>query len=242
MANDFNRGVWGVNRAGAMDQAVVDQALRSYLLRVYNMMASGLLVSGIVAVAVSMSPAAMAAIFGNPLLRITVTFAPLGLILWMSFGINRISASTLQILYWAFVTTLGVSLSTVFLMYRLGSVVEVFFVTAATFGALSLYGYTTKRDLTGFGTFLFMGLIGIILASLVNLFVQSSGAAFIISILGVLIFTGLTAYDTQRLKNDFYEGNPAEVIEKQAIMGAVQLYLDFVNIFLLLLRILGDRR
>ena len=241
MADNFNRGIWGVSRGAALDHVAVDEALRAYMLRVYNMMASGLLLSGIVAVLVAMSPSALIAI-NTSALGFVVRLAPLGILLWMSFGINRMTAGTLQLLYWLFVASFGLSLSSIFLIYRIGSIGEVFFVTAATFGAMSLYGYTTKRDLTGFGSFLFMGLIGIIIASLVNLFVMSSMISFAVSVLGVLIFTGLTAYDTQRIKEQFYEGNAAEITSKQAVMGAVQLYLDFLNLFLMLLRLFGDRR
>jgi hypothetical protein len=238
MATNFERRAWG---SSTIDTGVIDQALRSYMLRVYNMMASGLLLSGIVAVLTANSPAMMQAIFGSGL-GIVVMLVPLGIIMAMSFGINRMSANTVQILYWVFVATFGLSMASVFYIYRIESVVRVFFITAATFGAMSLYGYTTKRDLTNFGAFLFMGLVGIIIASLVNLFVHSSMLAFAVSVIGVLVFTGLTAFDTQQIKQEFYEGNPAEVTNKQAVMGAVRLYLDFVNLFMLLLQLIGDRR
>jgi len=238
MATNFERRAWG---SSTIDTGVIDQALRSYMLRVYNMMASGLLLSGIVAVLTANSPAMMQAIFGSGL-GIVVMLVPLGIIMAMSFGINRMSANTVQILYWVFVATFGLSMASVFYIYRIESVVRVFFITAATFGAMSLYGYTTKRDLTNLGAFLFMGLVGIIIASLVNLFVHSSMLAFAVSVIGVLVFTGLTAFDTQQIKQEFYEGNPAEVTNKQAVMGAVRLYLDFVNLFMLLLQLIGDRR
>ena len=242
MAENFNRGVWGgVSRGFAADRAYVDEALRSYMLHVYNMMASGLLLSGIVAILTSQSPTLMHAIFGSGL-GIVVMLAPLGILMAMSFGINRMSASTLQLLYWVFVASFGLSLSSIFIVYRLGSIGEVFFVTAATFGAMSLYGYTTKRDLTGFGSFLMMGLFGIVIASVVNLFLLNSMVSFVVSVLGVLIFTGLTAYDTQMIKAEFYQGGGTEIANKRAVMGAVRLYLDFLNLFLMLLRIMGDRR
>jgi hypothetical protein len=241
MADNFNRGAWGVGRGAVLEQTVVDEALRSYMLRVYNMMASGLLLSGIVAVLVAMSPSALLAINTSGL-GFVVRLAPLGLILWMSFGINRMSAGTLQVLYWVFVATFGLSLSSIFMVYRLGSIGEVFFITAGTFGAMSLYGYTTKRDLTGFGSFLMMGLFGIIIAMVVNWFVQSAMVSYVISVIGVLIFTGLTAYDTQKIKAQFYEGDGAEITSKKAVMGAINLYLDFVNLFLFMLRLFGDRR
>jgi hypothetical protein len=239
MVTQLNRryGVLG----GALDRAAVSEALRAYMLHVYNLMASGLLLSGIVAVVVAQSPALMQAIFGSGL-GLVVMLAPLGLLFAMSFGANRMSAGALGVLYWVFVATFGLSLATIFVVYTAESIVRVFFITAATFGAMSLYGYTTKRDLTNFGAFLFMGLIGIIIAGLVNLFLQSSALQFVVSVIGVLVFTGLTAYDTQRLKVEFYEGDAAEVQSKKAIFGAVSLYLNFLNLFLLLLRLVGSQR
>jgi FtsH-binding integral membrane protein len=226
--------------ARAADRAVIDQALRSYLLRVYNLMGSGLALSGIIAALVAMSPAAMAAIYGTGL-GFVVALAPLGLLLWMQFGVKSLSAGAISALYWLFVATFGLSLGWIFQVYTAESILRVFFVTAATFGAMSLYGYTTSRDLTSWGAILFMALIGLIIASLVNIFLPSSALQFGISIVGVLIFTGLTAYDTQRIKSDFYEADPADVNAKKAIFSAVSLYLDFLNLFLLLLRLMGRR-
>jgi uncharacterized protein len=239
MATPLNRsyGVLG----GAADRAVVDQALRTYLLKVYNLMASGLALSGIVAAAVAQSPSLMQAIFGTGLSWV-VMLAPLGLLLGMQFGQNKMSAGTLGALYWAFVASFGLSLASIFVIYTGASIVRVFFITAATFGAVSLYGYTTKRDLTSMGTFLFMGLIGMIIASLVNMFIGSTAIQFAVSVIGVIVFTGLTAYDTQRIKLDFYAGDLAEVQSKKAIFGAVSLYLDFLNLFMLLLQFFGQRR
>ncbi len=238
MATQFNRTAGAL---GAVDRVAIDQALRAYMLKVYNLMASGLLLSGIVAVVVAQSPAMMSAIFGSGL-GIVAMLAPLGIMLAMSFGASRMSASAMSALYWAFVASFGLSLAAIFQIYTATSIVRVFFITAATFGAMSLYGYTTQRDLTAFGSFLFMGLIGIVIASLVNIFLASSALQFAVSVIGVLVFTGLTAYDTQRIKLEFYEGDPAEVQSKKAIFGAVSLYLDFLNLFMMLLRLIGDRR
>jgi len=222
------------------DRAVIDQALRSYMLRVYNLMASGLLLSGIVAAVITMSPAVQQVVFQPGLVWLFI-LAPIGFLLAMSFGIRRWSAGTVQVMYWLMVAAFGVSLSTIFMAYTAESVVRVFFITAATFGAMSLYGYTTKRDISGWGSFLFMGLIGVIIAAVVNIFVASSMLQFVISVVGVLVFTGLTAYDTQRIKSDFYEGDPQEVMQKKSIMGAVSLYLNFLNLFMLLMHLLGNR-
>ena len=241
MAPNFERRGLGASTYGAASQVEVDQALRSYMLRVYNIMASGLLLSGIVSVLVAQSPAAMHAIFGSGLGMIVV-WSPLAILLVMSFGLQKLSANTVSALYWVFVALMGVSTASIFYIYQLHSIVQIFFVTAATFGAMSLYGYTTGRDLTNFGSFLMMGLFGIIIASVVNLFVHSSALGFAVSVIGVLVFTGLTAYDTQRIKLQFYEGNSAEVTSKMAVMSAVALYLDFLNLFMLLLRLMGDRR
>lgn len=238
MATELNRST-GV--FGATDRVVIDQALRAYMLQVYNLMASGLLLSGIVAVLVAQSPAMMSAIFGSGL-GIVAMLAPIGILLAMSFGVNRMSAGTLSMLYWVFVATFGLSLAAIFQIYTATSIVRVFFITAATFGAMSLYGYTTQRDLTGIGSFLFMGLIGIIIASLVNMFIGSTMLQFVVSVASVLVFTGLTAYDTQRIKLDFYEGDAAEVQSKKAVFGAVSLYLNFLNLFMALLHLIGTRR
>ncbi len=241
MAPNFERRTQSLGGYGVAGRVEVDQALRAYLLHVYNIMASGLLLSGIIAVLVAESPALTQTVNGSGL-GMLIRIAPLGILLAMSFGINKMSAATVSILYWAFVATMGVGLSGIFYVYHLGSILQLFFVTAAMFGAMSLYGYTTQRDLTHFGSFLFMGLIGIVIAMVVNLFFHSAGLGFIISVLGVLIFTGLTAYDTQRIKREFHEGNPAEVTSKMATMSAVSLYLNFINLFLLLLSLVGDRR
>ncbi len=241
-----------VQRAGTASVAT-DQGLRTYMLQVYNWMALGLALTGAVAFAVT-SVDSLAALFyetarnSRGLLRTKLTilgwialFAPLGIALLWGV-INRGSAALVQGFYWLFAGIMGISLAPVVAVYTGASVAKVFFITAATFGAMSLYGYTTKRDLSGWGNFLLMGLIGVIIASIVNIFLQSSALSFALSILGVLIFVGLTAYDTQKIKENYSAADDGEVMTKKAIDGALELYLDFVNIFLLLLRLFGDRR
>ncbi|MCK5041005.1 MAG: Bax inhibitor-1/YccA family protein [Sphingomonadales bacterium] len=225
----------------ATDAGVIfDEGLRTHMLKVYNYMTSGILLTGIIAMYVGNSPAILNSIFGSGL-GIVVMLAPLGFVLAMSFGLNKMKASTLQVLFWAFAGVMGLSLSTIFIQYTGASIARVFFITAIMFASLSLYGYTTKKSLSGWGTFLFMGLIGIIIASIVNMFMQSSAMQFIISVAGVLIFAGLTAYDTQKIKEMYYEADGAEIASKKAVMGALTLYLDFINMFLMLLRLFGNR-
>jgi FtsH-binding integral membrane protein len=172
-----------------------------------------------------------------------VLLAPLALVFFLSFRIQHMSQSAAQLTFWGYAALVGASLASIFVVYTNASIATTFFVTAATFGTMSLYGYTTKRDLSGFGNFLFMGLIGILIASLVNIWLQSAALTFVVSILGVLIFTGLTAWDTQKIKQTYYAiGHDTALIGKAAIMGALSLYLDFLNIFLFLLRFMGDRR
>jgi FtsH-binding integral membrane protein len=229
-------------RAGSA--AAIDEGLRSYMLRVYNYMGIGLVVTGLVAYFFNqwvMSDVNIAqAVYGSPLMWV-LALAPLGFVLVLSFGIEKMSVSAAQLTFWAFAAVMGLSMSSIFTAYTDASIAKVFFITAATFGAMSLWGYTTKRDLTGMGSFLFMGLIGIIIASLVNIFLQSSALEFGISIIGVLVFVGLTAYDTQKIKESYSESYGADVLTKNAIMGALSLYLDFVNLFLMLLRLFGNR-
>jgi len=241
MSTPFNqpRARFGYG-ARSVDTAVIDQALRSYMLRVYNLMGSGLALSGIVALAVSQSPSLMQAIFGSGL-AFVVMLAPIGLLLVMSFGVNKLSAPAVQGLYWAFVATMGLSISTIFMVYTGASILRIFFITGAMFGAMSLWGYTTKRDLTGMGSFLFMGVIGLVIAGIVNIFLGSSVLQMAISAITVLVFTGLTAFDTQRIKSEFYEGDPSDIQTKQAVFGAVSLYLNFLNIFMALLSLFGQR-
>lgn len=239
MNTEYRQTVAGSRPA---DLAVVDTALRQYMLRVYNYMASGLALSGIVALLTVSSPAFFQAVFGTPLMWV-VMFAPLGILFAMSAGMNKMSVTTIQVLYWLLVATMGVSISSIFVIYTAESITRVFFITAATFGAMSLWGYTTKRDLSSMGAFLFMGLVGILIASIVNIFLQSSMVHWVVSVLGVLIFTGLTAYDTQRIKADFIAHRmEGDVATKSAIMGAVSLYLDFLNLFMFLLRLMGNRQ
>ena len=247
---EFNRQNTNV-KSSAAESHVIDQGLRSYMLKVYNYMGSALLVTGIVALitfkfsVLSLSPLTLTSL-GNSLynsgLAWIVMLAPLGVVLYMSFGIRKMSASKAQTTFWIFAALMGLSLSSIFLVYTGTSITRVFFITAGTFGAMSIYGYTTKRDLTKFGSFLMMGLIGIIIASIVNIFMKSSMMYFVISILGVLIFVGLTAYDTQKIKNMYVSSDSGEVIGKKAVMGALTLYLDFINLFIMLLRLFGQRR
>ncbi len=223
------------------DAAQIDVGLREYMLRVYNYMASGLALTGIVALLVASSPAMVQLIFGTPL-KWVVMLAPLGFVFFMSFKIETMKASTAQALFWAFAAVMGASMASIFLVFTGASIARTFFITAAAFAGLSLYGYTTKRDLSAFGTFLVMGLIGIIIASLVNIFVQSTMMHFVISAAGVLVFAGLTAWDTQRIKEMYWELDGGEVAKKKAVMGALTLYLDFINLFMFLLQFLGVRR
>ena len=227
----------------------VDAGLRAHMLRVYNYMTSGILLTGIVALLIGNTNAVYSLVSYNALtgqispsvLGWIVTFAPLGIVLWMTFGINRISQGTAQFLFWTFAVAMGASLSTIFLAYTDGSIALTFFATAAAFASLSLYGYTTKRDLSGMGTFLLMGLVGLIVASIVNLFWLNDTFSLVIAAIGVLVFAGLTAYDTQKIKSIYFELQGSEFLGKAAIMGALNLYLDFINMFLFLLRFLGSR-
>jgi len=175
-------------------------------------------------------------------LMFVLMLAPIGLVMWLSFGIERMQASTAQALFWVYAGVMGLSLASVFLVFTGESIARVFFITAGTFGAMSLYGYTTQRDLTQWGSFLFMGLIGIILAGLVNIFLQSSALQFAISVIGVIVFVGLTAYDTQQIKESYFAYDDGQIAGKKAIMGALRLYLDFINLFMMLLQLFGTRR
>ena len=224
---------------------VYDAGLRSYMLSVYNYMTSGVLLTGIVALLFAWggasSPAASVFV-GGGILKYVIMFAPLAIVFAMSFGQNRMATSTLQMLFWAFAVLMGLSLSTIFLVYSGNSIAGAFFATAAGFAGLSLYGYTTKRDLSAFGTFLVVGLVGLIVASLINVFLQSSVMQLVISIVGVLIFAGLTAYDTQRTKSLYYQVAGSDMVGKAVIMSALALYLDFINMFLFILRLFGSSR
>src|SRR3979490_3652799 len=218
----------------------IDADLRAYRQRVYGYMAGGLALTGIVAYAAAAS-GFYEAIAGTPIIWI-VMLAPLGFVLALSFGIQRLSAETPMVLFWIYAAIMGLSLGSIFLVFTGTSIARVFFITAATYGAMSLYGYTTKSDLSGFGSFLFMGLIGIVIASLVNIFVGSSALQFAISIIGVIVFVSLTAYDTQRIKQMYLESDTAEIAGKKAVLGALALYLDFINLFMMLLQLFGQRR
>jgi FtsH-binding integral membrane protein len=228
-------------RAGARAVPVaVDIGLRAYMLRVYNYMAGGLALTGAVAYFGATS-GFYASVVGTPLFWV-VLLAPLALVFFLSFRIQTMSLGAAQLSFWAYAGLVGLSLSGIFLIYTGESIARVFFISAATFGATSLYGYTTRTDLSRFGSFLFMGLIGIVIAGLVNIFLASSALQFAISVIGVLVFTGLTAYDTQRVKEIFVAGEEAAIAGKKAIMGALTLYLDFLNLFLMLMQLFGDRR
>ena len=233
-----------VRRHGAT-AAAIDEGLRAYMNRVYGLMAMAMVITGAVAFTIGNSPAALQVLFGTPL-KWVVIFAPLAVVFGFSAMINRMSAATAQIVFWVFAALIGASISTIFAVYTTVSIAQTFFVTAIAFGGLSLYGYTTKRDLSAFGSFLVMGLIGLIVASIVNIFLASSALQFAISVIGVLIFAGLTAYDTQQIKNEYLGmsqmGPEGEAyMQKGAIMGALRLYLDFINLFMFLLQFLGNR-
>ena len=223
-----------------MDDAQIDVGLRAYMLKVYNYMGSGLALTGIVAYIVAHT-SLYQALFGSGI-GFVVMFAPLGIVFFMGAKMKTMKPSTAQTLFWVFSILMGASLSYVFLTYTATSIVRVFFITAATFGAMSLYGYTTKRSLARWGSFLFMGLIGVVIAMIVNIFMQSSVMHFVISVVGVLVFTGLTAYDTQRIKESYVESDGQAVMTKKAIMGALHLYLNFINLFVMLLALFGGSR
>ncbi len=239
--------------------ASIDEGLRAYMLKVYNLMALGLAITGLAAwglfsLATTGDPSLgvaqvrdglyltqLGATFWTSPLRWVVMLAPLGLVFFLGFRINKMSVSAAQTTFWVYAGLVGLSLSTIFLVYTSASIVQTFFITATAFGGLSLWGYTTKRDLTGMGSFLVMGVFGLIIAMLVNIFLQSSALQFAISAIGVLVFSGLTAYDTQQIKEMYYEGDGEAVMGRKAIMGALRLYLDFINLFMFLLHFLGNR-
>ncbi len=240
----------GFPQSNAQAGVAVDQGLRAYMLKVYNYMAAGLVITALASyftfhAAVGADGHSLTAfgtaIFQTPL-RWLLIFAPLGLVMFLSWRINTMSVAAAQMTFWIYAALVGMSLSTLGLVYTQSSIARVFLITSAAFGSLSLYGYTTKRDLTGFGSFLFMGLMGLIIASLVNIFFHSPAMTFALSIISVLLFTGLTAYDSQQIKNNYYEGDDSVAIGRKAISGALSLYLDFINLFLSLLRLFGDRR
>lgn len=243
---------------GAGTYADIDQGLRTYMIKVYNLMGLGLLITGLAAVATIMmattsTPTAYAigdgtyltafgyAIFASPL-KWVVILAPLAAVFFLSFRVQSMSVSAAQTTFWIYAALVGLSLSSIFLVYTTASISQTFFATAAAFGALSLYGYTTKRDLTAMGSFLIMGVFGLIIAMVINIFLQSSALSFAVSAIGVLVFAGLTAYDTQKIKEMYFEGDDQLVAGRKSIMGALTLYLDFINMFMFLLQFMGDRR
>ena len=250
MALDFNQRSF----TKTAENADIDQGLRTYMLKVYNYMTTGLLLTGLIAYFFGKASiitgdsgqiigvtALGELLFGSPL-KWVVMLAPLGFVFYLSARINKMSISAAQITFWIFSGIMGLSLSSLFIEFTHSSIARVFFITSGTFAAMSLYGYTTKKDLTRLGGFLFMGLIGIIIASVVNIFIGSSALQFAISVIGVLVFVGLTAYDTQKIKNMYYAGDSESTGSKKALMGALRLYLDFINLFILLLQLFGQRR
>ena len=249
MALDFNQRSY----TKSVDQTAIDEGLRAYMLKVYNYMTTGLVLTGFIAyffgkasVEAYLPQGVVLTPLGNTLfnsgLAWVIMLAPLGFVFYLSARINKMSSSAAQITFWIFASVMGLSMASIFIQFTGESIARVFFITAGTFGAMSLYGYTTKRDLTKLGGFLFMGLIGVIIASVVNIFFQSGLMAFVISVIGVLVFVGLTAYDTQNIKNMYYGGDSEEIGSKKALMGALKLYLDFINLFILLLQLFGQRR
>ena len=226
--------------AGRIDRTLVDEGLRRHMLRVYNYMGLGLVVTGLVAYAVGTTPALYVPIFSTPL-KWVVMLAPLAFVLFFSFRMQSMSAAGAQGMFWAFCAVMGLSMASIFLVFTGTSIARTFFIAAAMFGATSLYGYTTKRDLSRFGSFLIMGLIGVLIASLVNIFLASSMLQFVVSIVGILVFVGLTAWDTQSIKERYAENFDAQSQQKLAVFGAFSLYLNFINIFQLLLNFTGQR-
>ncbi|MFD2238691.1 Bax inhibitor-1/YccA family protein [Aureimonas populi] len=258
MADYRNYGA-RVPAAGNRADVQIDQGLRSYMLKVYNLMAAGLAITGVAAYGLFMlatsgtpvdggaqirpdmwlTPLGVA-VFTSPL-RWVLMLAPLALVFFLSFRVHKMSLGAAQATFWSYAALVGLSLSTIFLVFTQESIVQVFFITAASFGALSLFGYTTKRDLSGWGSFLVMGLFGVIIAMIVNIFLQSSALGFAVSVIGVLVFAGLTAYDTQRIKEMYFEGDDTLVAGRKAIMGALSLYLNFINMFMFMLQFFGNR-
>ena len=234
----FGGGAASVDMRGV----TFDAGLRSYMRSVYNYMASGVLLTGIVALLFAQSGAAAQILGGPGILKYVIMLAPLAFVMVLSFGINKLSTLTAQLLFWAFAAVMGLSLASIFIVYTGSSIATTFFATAAAFAGLSLWGYTTKRDLSAFGTFLIMGVVGLLVASLINMFVRSTGLQLVISFVGVLLFAGLTAYDTQRIKSIYAQVAASDMMAKTVIMGALSLYLDFINMFMFLLRFMGDRR
>ncbi|WP_334174859.1 Bax inhibitor-1/YccA family protein [Pseudoxanthobacter sp.] len=235
-----NTGFGWQGTARPMDRAAFDEGLRQHMLRIYNYMGLGLVVTGLVAFVVGSTPALYVPIFSTPL-KWVVMLAPLAFVMLFSFRIQSMSAGGAQAMFWAFCAVMGLSMASVFLVFTGTSIARTFFISAAMFGATSLYGYTTRRDLSRFGSFLIMGLIGVLIASLVNIFIGSSALQFAVSVIGILVFVGLTAWDTQTIKEQYAASFDAESKQKLAVFGAFSLYLNFINIFQLLLNFTGQR-
>ena len=252
--SDFDRNYATLRGVGTDRAVAYDMGLRAHMIRVYNYMAGGVALTGVVAwftyqmavvtnaagAVTGMTPFAQA-LFGSPVMWLLV-LAPLGLVFFLSFRIQHMQASTARLLFFVYAGLLGLSLATIFMVYTHASITRVFFISAASFGALSLYGYTTTRSLNAMGSFLIMGLFGLIIASLVNIFLKSSGLDWALSVIGVLIFAGLTAWDTQKIKEMYDVQDDGTVTGRKAVMGALSLYLDFINMFMFMLRLFGDRR
>lgn len=225
----------------ATKEIILDLGLRSYMIRVYAYMSLGLGLTGLVAFYVASSPSVLVSIFTSPL-KWVVMFAPLAMVFFLSARIATLSLSTAQMVFWIFAGLMGLSLSSIFLVFTGESIARLFFITASIFATMSLYGYTTRKDLTAMGSFLMMGVLGLLIASFVNLFFYSSAMQMMISSIGVLVFTGLTAYDVQQIKESYFDSDTADISGKKAILGALQLYLDFINLFISLLQLSSDRR
>ena len=239
MANQFERGT--VVQGRTADSAQIDEGLRAHMLRVYNYMTTGLALTGIIAYLVAGTPALANAILGTPLFWVLI-IAQLGVVFYLGARIHKMSFASAQTVFWLYAGLNGLTFAIYFQIYTGESIARVFFITAAMFAFMSLYGYTTKRDLTRLGSFLSMGVFGILIAMVVNIFLQSPMIYFAVSVIGVIVFTGLTAYDTQKIKNMYYEGDSSENAGKKAIMGALTLYLDFILLFVMLLRLMGNQR
>jgi FtsH-binding integral membrane protein len=252
--SDFDRNYASLRGVGTDRAVAYDMGLRAHMIRVYNYMAGGVALTGLVAwftyqaaVVTNASGTIVGltsfgqTVFESPL-KWVLMLAPLGLVFFMSFRINHLQASTAKLLFFVYAGVMGMSLAIIFMLYTQTSITRVFFISAATFGALSLYGYTTQRNLDGMGSFLIMGLFGLIIASLVNIFLKSSGLDWALSVIGVLIFAGLTAWDTQKIKEFYDPQDDGTIAGRKAVMGALSLYLDFINMFMMLLRLFGDRR
>ncbi len=238
MSNNFDgQSVWRTSQ----NVTNVDQGLKDYMVRVYCNMSLGLLLTALIAFAVSRSPELLQVLFGSPL-RWVVAFAPLGIVFFLGAKINSMKSDTARVLFFVYSALVGIAISSIFPMYKDASIAKIFFIASSIFGGMSLYGYTTKKDLTSMGNFLIMGVWGLIIASVINMIFPSSAMSMALSVLAVFIFTGLTAYDTQKIKEIYYSGDSSEISNKKAILGSLSLYIDFLNIFLSLLRLFGERR